>query len=286
MMFLENELLKVTIGLQGAELKSVYNKENRLEYLWNGDPLFWNRSAPHLFPIVGELKNGSYLHEGKTYKLPRHGFIRNLHPAVLNQQQHAVEFEFCAGEDTLAHFPFHFSLRIKYELSGNEIKTTYLIFNPDSKTLFYSLGAHPGFKVHTKLEDYAIEFELDEDTDRYFVRQGLIANHYENFKTQNRNLFLKKEFFSDDALVFKNLNSSGVKLYHVNTGKGVVVKWDKKFSYFGIWTQPDCDEFLCLEPWAGIADHSNFQQEFKFKEGIRALDAYGSDQFELSYRFV
>ena len=48
--YIENEVLKVEIADLGAELSSVYDKENQLERVWRADPAVWNRHAPVLFP--------------------------------------------------------------------------------------------------------------------------------------------------------------------------------------------------------------------------------------------
>ena len=54
--FLENDYLKVSVIEKGAELKSVVSKTTKLEYMWSGDPAFWGKTSPVLFPVVGTLK--------------------------------------------------------------------------------------------------------------------------------------------------------------------------------------------------------------------------------------
>ena len=53
---LENKILSVSIAAKGAELQDIYNKETQLNYLWEGNPIFWSKRSPILFPIVGGLK--------------------------------------------------------------------------------------------------------------------------------------------------------------------------------------------------------------------------------------
>ena len=65
MIYLENTELKIVISEKGAELQNVYNKETQLEYLWEGDPAFWGKKSPVLFPIVGTLKNNQFTHNGE-----------------------------------------------------------------------------------------------------------------------------------------------------------------------------------------------------------------------------
>ena len=75
---LENEKLKVKILGKGAELRSIYGKENGLEYVWNADPKYWNRASPVLFPFIGNLKNKKYRHNGVEYAMGQHGFARDM----------------------------------------------------------------------------------------------------------------------------------------------------------------------------------------------------------------
>jgi len=42
-------------------------------------------------------------------------------------------------------------------------------------------------------------------------------------------------------------------------------------SYFGIWTKKGTEQFLCLEPWAGIADSIDSSGKLEEKEGIIKL---------------
>ncbi|MFN6037306.1 MAG: aldose 1-epimerase family protein [Bacteroidota bacterium] len=285
MINLENEYLSVKFSPLGAEMKSVFSKSFNLEYIWNANPKYWNRSAPLLFPIVGELKNNSFNHKDKTYELPRHGFIRNKDFKIIDQAENLIEFEFCANSETLTIFPFHFSLRVKYEIQENEIKSLYTVFNPGAEEMLYSFGCHPGFMLHDSMENYVLEFEKEESTQRYFVDKGLISNRTENFKTEASTFQLKKDYFKTDALVFKELSSKKIKLQNLTTGRAVELSSDEKFRYFGIWTQPDCEEFICLEPWAGIADAQNFSGELAEKEGIRILPPYAAETFSLNYSF-
>ena len=58
---IENEKLSVTIDAHGAELSSIYDKENDRELIWQADPAFWNRHAPVLFPNVGKYYGGHFI---------------------------------------------------------------------------------------------------------------------------------------------------------------------------------------------------------------------------------
>jgi galactose mutarotase-like enzyme len=45
----------------------------------------------------------------------------------------------------------------------------------------------------------------------------------------------------------------------------------------GIWAAKDAD-FVCIEPWCGIADHTNHDHQLENKEGILKLNV-GESRF-------
>lgn len=54
---IENQQLIARFNTKGAELISLKSKESAIEYIWQGNPEYWARHAPVLFPIVGRLKD-------------------------------------------------------------------------------------------------------------------------------------------------------------------------------------------------------------------------------------
>src|ERR1700678_4150026 len=118
MIQLENEWLSLTIEPKGAELQTLRRKDNGLDYLWKGDPSFWGKHSPVLFPIVGELKDNTYYFERKAYTLPRHGFARDrVFEYATDGGQEAV-FTLQDDADTRDVYPFTFLFEVRYRLSG------------------------------------------------------------------------------------------------------------------------------------------------------------------------
>jgi galactose mutarotase-like enzyme len=52
------------------------------------------------------------------------------------------------------------------------------------------------------------------------------------------------------------------------------------FPFIGIWAAKNAD-FVCIEPWCGIADSVDSNQQLEHKEGINKLLA--GEQFEQSW---
>ena len=212
MYIIENSFLSVSIQAKGAELISIYSKPLELEYLWNGDPAFWEKHSPVLFPIVGGLKNNTYFFNNSAYELPRHGFAREKIFSVTEQSTTSVTFSLVYDEETLLVYPFQFELKIHYSLNQSMLSVRYEVKNLSSEDeMYFSIGGHPAFKIpllkDTKYEDHYLEFNKTEVSKRWPVsRDGLIEESPIPVFSNDSVLPLKKELFFQDALVFKDLS--------------------------------------------------------------------------------
>ena len=122
---IENNHLRVALNAKGAELDSILNKQNDLEYLWQGDAAFWGKKSPILFPIVGTLKDNAFFYNDKKYNLPRHGFARDRTFSVENHTAEKVAFLLVSDGESLKNYPFHFEFRLHYSLKDNTFGVTY-----------------------------------------------------------------------------------------------------------------------------------------------------------------
>ncbi len=274
---IQNNYLKVEIASPGAELRSVYNKQKSQEYLWQGDEKWWPRSAPVLFPIVGKLNNNSYKVDGKTYTLPQHGFARDMEFNLLEKSGQEAVFELISTEETLAKYPYRFSLKITYTLKENSLLTHYQVENTGSGEMYFSLGAHPGFRCpmyeNESLNDYYIELQHEETLQRHLLQDGVFTGETETIMTETKVLNLHAALFEKDAIVFKDMRSSYMILKSKNSGYYLRFFFEG-FPYFGIWQKPGAP-FICLEPWCGIADNKGFTGNLSEKEGIFELPSNG-----------
>ena len=89
---IENECVRATFSSLGGELTSLYGKNTACEYLWQGDPAFWAKQAPVLFPICGRLFDGKYTYRGKEYTMGCHGFLRFMEMTVEEKTDTAITF--------------------------------------------------------------------------------------------------------------------------------------------------------------------------------------------------
>ena len=281
---ISNQHIQVTIAEKGAELQSIYNKATALEYLWDANPVFWSKKSPVLFPIVGGLKNNTYFFEDKSYQLSRHGFARDAVFTVTNQSENSITFSIQATEATLAIYPFHFKFSVVYELLATQLKVSYAVKNTDTQTMYFSVGAHPAFKIplveNTSFSDYYLQFSSVENVGRWpLSADGLIEKKSITLLNNSNQLPLSKALFYGDALVFKQLQSNKITIASNQTKHGLSIQFDD-FPYMGIWSAKDAD-FVCIEPWCGIADSVDTTQQLTEKEGINTLHA--NEIFEVSW---
>jgi galactose mutarotase-like enzyme len=275
MIILENDNIRATFAAKGAELQSLISKSNNLEYIWDGNPQFWAKHSPVLFPIVGALKNNAYRYKGQPYELSRHGFARDQEFAVEKVSDSELVFTVLHSEATLKVYPFEFTLQLRYTLNNEGLSCRYEVYNPGEDVLLFSIGGHPAFATpvdeRTKYTDYSLRFNRDTELSFHKIQDNLISDETKQIGLVNRTLALKHELFYEDALVFKTLKSDQITLRNEITGAGMEFHFEG-FPYFGIWAAKDAD-FVCLEPWCGIADGVDHNQELEEKEGIQRLEA-------------
>ena len=144
---IQNNKLKVVIDEKGAELKSVIHLDHQLEYMWSGDPAFWGKTSPVLFPIVGTLKDNTYQYDGKPYHLPRHGFARDKVFSVTKKGSQSITFSLSDDNTTQQVYPFDFTFSIIYTIDENRLTVGYEVHNDRNSAMYFSLGGHPAFKL-------------------------------------------------------------------------------------------------------------------------------------------
>lgn len=273
MIIIENENLKAVISPLGAELQSLFNKKTGIEHMWSGDANYWGKHSPVLFPIVGALKNDTYYYNDKPYSLPRHGFARER--TFLQDQISKEEAVFTLTQDaeSLAVYPFAFTLKLHYKLQNDSLTCTYEVLNTGYTELLFSVGGHPAFAVpmvpQSVYTDYYLEFNNSAALYRWKLEEGLIAANAVLLPTTGMKLFLQQELFYADAIVLKSMPANAIKLASNKHGHGLIFTFEN-FPFFGIWAAKNAG-FVCLEPWCGIADSVNSNQQLVNKEGIITL---------------
>ncbi|MEI6876018.1 MAG: aldose 1-epimerase family protein [Spirochaetota bacterium] len=266
--------IEVSAITKGAELSSVKSRDG-CEYLWQGDPQFWARRSPILFPIVGALPGGVFTHEGKTWKLGNHGFAKDFEFALVKESETELLYELISDERTLELYPFRFKLGIGYSVQGRVLRVSYSVHSQDGKPMYFSIGAHPAFRAPL------VEGERREDFDLLFEKKETVSRHFlnaENLRTGESEAVLKGEdslrvspaLFERGAIILDKHLSRRVTLKSRVSGRFVSVSFPG-FPQLGIWSPKGDCPFVCIEPWFGFMPLALSSPELATKESCLTL---------------
>lgn len=282
---IENRFLSIGVKPEGAELCSLKNLKTNTEHIWQADPKIWSSHAPNLFPVIGLLKNGEYIYEGRKYQMPKHGIIRHNNNIQLEEQtENSLLFSLTYSEETLKQYPFKFKFSIKFTLEAKTLKVSHSIQNLDDKEMYFSLGGHPAFNAPLydgeEYDDYYLEFDRKIDLETHILNEeGLLSNTTKTITKNDDKINLHKHLFDNDALIFKNIPSKKVALKSRKSGPVLRVSYSE-FKDLGIWAKPGAP-YICIEPWLGYADVEGTDQHLKNKEGI--MEIMPSSESNASY---
>ena len=269
MIILNNGTLEVSIDKIGAEIRKV-TKDGK-DRMWSGNPEYWAGVAPLLFPICSGMPNDEYIYNGKTYTMPKHGFIRKLPFEVEATADDTATFMFASNEDTLKIYPWCFELRIKYTLIRDRIKVEYFVLNKSDDTMYYSIGSHEGYDCPEGIEAYDVVFEKEEVLENCLLDGPVLSGETIPVLTSGNVLSLSEEYFKLDALIFKNVKSKKASLVNRVSGQTTIVSFPE-CEYLLLW-HPVGAPFMCIEPWQGICSTKGDSGDITEKEGIIALDS-------------
>jgi len=282
---LKSEGYQITVNTLGAELKSFKNPSGK-EFIWNGDPAFWARSSPLLFPAIGNVRNNKTVIAGREYPMPKHGFCKDMEFVLLTCRNDFAVFSLRANEESLKYYPYLFELQLSYKLDRNKLAISYKVSNKSEDIMYYHIGAHPGFicplESGKSLKDYVLQFDRDENIKSivYDMTKLCFSSSRTGIALEGNLLPLSADMFDNDAIYFRHTNSHGVSLINPSTAKGVHLSYPD-FSSIAIWTPAGgAAPFVCLEPWNGAAIFDDEDDIFCHKRDIQAL----MPEKETSYR--
>jgi len=275
---ISNSKLYAQITDAGAELISLKSIETNQEYIWEGNPEFWGKHSPILFPIVGTLKNNTYSYNEQNFKLMRHGIARDLNFNLIQKSDNQAVFSLKSSETTKKVYPFDFELQLTYTLLDNKLEFKYTIINNNKVQMPFSIGAHPAFALPNNFENYSLEFNQQETLNCFTLENDLVSDMAFEIQLANKRLPLTYSTFENDALIIKTLQSRAITILENN--KPLLKLTFDDFNNLGIWTKVGAP-FICIEPWLGYSDTIHATGNLLEKESI--LIAAPQEGFECSF---
>jgi galactose mutarotase-like enzyme len=190
---------------------------------------------PVLFPICGNLPGDQLELPQGGFPMAQHGFARDL-PWQLQALDDASGLELSLGhsEATLAHYPFPFALRLRYQLESSALAITAEVEQLASGTVAmpFSLGLHPYFSV-SALENAAVE-GLPNTCLNHLTMAA--ANTAEQLQRLPEGIDLLAE------------PAAAVRLIDCGSGSAVELEPEPPLNLAVVWTDPP-RPMVCLEPW-------------------------------------
>lgn len=277
---LENGILTVLVDEHGAELQNIIKGDK--EYLWQGDPAFWGRRSPVLFPIVGSVWEKRYRVAGKEYEMGQHGFARDMDFSFVCGSGTEVKYRLEHSDGTLAKYPFPFVLEITYKLAGSAIEVIWDVYNPGDEDVCFQIGAHPAFYYpdydrENKERGY-LSFDKKEWLECIRIKEkGCVdaETKYPLDVPDDGLLPLTSDTFDAiDTLMLQDGQIRTVTLHRTDRSPWLTLRFDA--PVVGIWSPPGKNApFICLEPWYGRCDRAGYEGEYEDKDWMNRLSPGG-----------
>ena len=262
-----------TIDPHGAELQSLRLGDR--EYLWQGDPAYWGRRAPILFPIVGKVAGDTLRVDGQAYGMKQHGFARDSE--FLPAPDPAGARYVMVGDGRRENYPYRYALSVTYRAEGKRLFCAWEVENRDECEIHFQIGAHPAFNlpdyhpedpVHGYMECYDAEGHVVVPMLTHYLTNGLRVP----FETprplpvEGTLLPITNGCFDADAFLVEGSQVASVALLD-KQGRKVLTVGCEQAQAFGLWApaKPGCP-FVCLEPWCGITDTVGFDGDISQRE--------------------
>ncbi len=280
-MKLSNDIITIEVAAHGAELVSL--RKEGCEYLWSGDPAYWNRHAPILFPAVGKPYNNELHVDGKAYPMKQHGYARDSEFECVNAgmcecgsvgTMRLIQ----SSNDAIRQYHYRLGLEVCYRLSGSAVEVIWTVENLDERDAYFQIGAHPGFL----LPDYHAE-AATHGFIRYYDREGnpvgpVMVSALDDGNRVPRPIVniadcmpITADTFAHDALMFEGGQVIKAVLCD-KEGREVLGVDCPQAEAYGIWAphKEGCP-FVCLEPWCGICDTKGFTGDISTRQYIHRL---------------
>lgn len=261
MITIKNEKLSVVISSKGAEIQSIKDAQG-VEYIWEGNPAFWEGHAPILFPVAGALREECYELDGTRYSMPKHGFARKAEFQVENVQENQATFLF---QDKHDGFPFEYDLRAIFTLKDNQLKVDYAVSSRDEKPFYFSVGAHEAYATPEGIDAYTVEFDEVET----LIHTNI--DHTTDVLAENtKSLVLDKELFvRNPSLILHSVKSRGVTL--IGCGRKIRVDFPQH-DVLLFWTATPDAPYICIEPWCNAPDFNDADYRIDHKPHFMRIE--------------
>ncbi len=252
---ISNKYITLKVDTLGAQIMSLVSSD--YEYMWQRDSKYWGKTAPNLFPFIGRLYDGKYKYRGKEYEMGSHGFIKLYDFYIVDLKADSIELSLSSNKETLAIYPFEFTINFKYTLVYNRVEIKTTVINNGSEAMHFSLGGHPGFNTPLDkrgFSDYYLEFAKESHPYKELLSPSLfMSGKEEPIKLRDDKIFeLEHAIFDKEDTVILRGMADTVSLRAKGSNREVKLHYPS-MRYLAIWQSPNKKSpYLCIEPWSSL----------------------------------
>jgi galactose mutarotase-like enzyme len=240
---------------------------NGKEMLYMDMDTFYDEKAnirggiPILFPICGQLINGSYELDGTSYSIRNHGVARISKWVVVDQkdrEEASITIKLESNEETRKMYPFDFQLMFTYILKYGKLQILQQYKNKSNEEMPMYAGFHPYFYTKNKNICYIT------DATKYYDLNDNIMKDY--------NGALDISHMKESA-VFMDAKKKSISFQVEDLKSNINIQYGEEFKYVVLWTVENND-FVCVEPWMAMTNSFNTKQDIYYIKPGKELNTY------------
>ncbi|MGN1093503.1 MAG: hypothetical protein ACI4SC_00805 [Candidatus Neoclostridium sp.] len=270
-MNISNRILSVDVSLNGGCITSITDAAGGERITFAGAD-YWNHCDHVLFPFCGRMNEGYYEYDGKRYYVDIHGFAKDSVFSVEEHAENKLALRFSSSEKTLECYPFEFVFRAVYTLNDNSLSVEYEVENVGDKTMYFAIGAHPGFALD---DGSACKIDFHATRVKYVPLDGNLLSREVKIEDGNE-IIADKAFFRRHNTFIAVRKNKEVTIIRKNYD--VTVTSDSPL--IALWADDERDNYVCVESWWGACDYAvRPVREISKKPYINALEKGKSDKF-------
>lgn len=248
MVQIANEFLIVSASLKGGELTHVIYRPTNQELLYQGDGI-WPHQDVVMFPIIGKVC--PFEAKGKTYQMENpHGFLRNMTLTLEEQTPTSFTLSYVSTPLTLEHYPYAFRFLMTVKLDGPRLIRSYRIMNLSGEDMPFQFGDHAAYQAKF---GQAIMHLGKQNLFYYPRRNDAFVGSPISFPYQEDWLLAKEDFRRCDTILLEHPS----KELSLSTGYGYRLTYHFSSPYIALWSPSESADFLCVEPWWGMAPYED-----------------------------
>ncbi len=277
---LQNRHLRAQIRDLGAELTSLYSLDRDMEYLWQPGYEIWDHSSLLLFPNPGRISRDRTIIDGIIYPATLHGFAKDCVFTPIRQERALLELELRPTAYTRRYFPYEFCLRVVFRLEEDKLVQEFRVSCQDSRTMYFCLGAHPGFYLPLELgesgADYLLRFDRPQQLERMELQAGtsLLTGRCTPYLQHATDIPLREDFFNSGSVLLRGVTADSITLLSTKSGRYVRMGIGNA-PYLCLWGNAHKNYMICLEPWWGVSDLADTDHVWETKLGIQSVEPGG-----------